>query len=1023
MKTMKKVVTMMAISAIGLLGSCTRGNVSTNSGTNNNSQNPNSSHEEQSGEFVVTYKGNEFEGDGTASITVGDNASMLLCTMLDGTTGTFSYESSDSAKLSVSSTGKLTPLAEGTASITVKNGDKAITITFTIIGSTLSSGGQTYTSVDYEEKARILGALEKYAVDNYLTGITIFSNGSKVAYNERYIPAPQSYINGYGWGTTREGKLTSPLEKAVSGKKTYYNIGTTSLPAHANAMNANGSDVSTVYDYISTSYYGTRMNETNDGYEWYPVLATDDKPIAVAEPTLNKDGTVKTPGAVIPSTEASSTNNRRWRIHLRSGVKYRTGSSNPDTHKYDGTEVKLTDYLTPLKFMLTGWNAQFRGAELTDGTSGITGAASYYSYTSKKSAKDESNSLWNDTAWNTMVSSNLYTGHDEKGDFIEFNLLESCSQFYAMYYLSSSLYSPLPEDFIKLWGYKQLGKSPTGSTPLDTMLATGPYYIESWSDQVINFKKNEQYFITEDDFKDGSTPRKVYNIDGISYNYVGDASELKNKFMAGEIDSYGPKPNEMTTGGEFSTDSGTSASGVKWRLYETKGDSNFKLNVNASSEEDWLKRFNEENGKNAQVKGYTSTWKKLKADLNGKTPKTACKPYMNNIHFLNFLSFSINRKEICESRGSIPTQEYFSDNYIIDPEKGVSYNSTEAHKAVLADRFNDNYGFNETYAAEELKKAFDEVLKPLAEKGAFSAGSGSNAGTSKNPWKVIIDMEWMNTTDSTDYKDVFSYTKKIFKEVSNTYADGSYTLDINETGGNSDYQQVYNLMKQGQFDLGFGSVSGNALNPIDFIEVLKSDNSSTFTLNWGPDTSVVGAGLYSGADSYKNNIVYDGKKWSFDGLWSAADKGTLLNDKGGIAAVENVSSGNFVGGTRFDSFSKTDKTITYKLSFKQLIEAGATSIKFQVSNSTSRENWKKYSVNCDVKDYVKLNADDGVVTLTIGNEFNRSYGSETDDATSVSLTIEYDAILHNGLSSETGTITKSFSDILTLVTFAGYVQQ
>ena len=93
-------------------------------------------------------------------------------------------------------------------------------------------------------------------------------------------------------------------------------------------------------------------------------------------------------------------------------------------------------------------------------------------------------------------------------------------------------------------------------------------------------------------------------------------------------------------------------------------------------------------------------------------------------------------------------------------------------------------------------------------------------------------MEWMNTTDKTDYSDVFTYVKKIFKEVSDESYGGNYELAINETNGNPDYQQVYNLMKQGQFDLGFGSISGNSLNPLNFLEVLKSDNSSTFTLNW-----------------------------------------------------------------------------------------------------------------------------------------------------------------------------------------------
>lgn len=1028
MKKIEKTILVVSLAAIGLLGSCTK--TGTSSGGNKTS----SSGVVDNGDFTITYKNETFKVDDstkTATVSVGDNAAILDCQSTSGVSTTFTYESSDESVLLVSSTGKISAYKVGTATVTVKSaGGKQIVITFTVTATTVSSSGVSYASVSYDEKSRILASLEKYAVDNYLTGITIFSDGSKMAYNTRYVPQPKSYINGYGWGTTREGVLTSELKNALSKKTTYYNIGTTSLPAQANAMNASGSDVSTVYDYISSAYFATRMNQSADGYEWYNSLATDSAPIAVEEPTLNDDGTVKSYGAVISDTDARHDNNRRWRIHLRSGVKYRTGSTLAFTSKYDKTEVKLEDYLTPLKFMLTAWNGQYRGAELTDGISGFTGAATYYGKTASNSTGDSS-AIWSDEDWNKIMGGNIFTGHDDSGDFIEFNLLENCTQFYAMYYLSSSLYSPLPADFIKFWGGKYLGQSPDASsvpaagracTPVDTMLSTGPYYIESWDTNLILFKKNEDYFYTEDVFTDalGTTTRKVYNLDGIAYNKVEDSSKLKSEFLAGSLDSYSPKPEDLKTGGDFSAESGSNDK-MGWRIYETKGSSNFKLNVNASTEKNWLKRFGP-NGTNNQVSGYTNTWTKLNKDLDGKTPETACKPYMSNIHFLNFLSFSINRKEICEARGSTPTQEYFSDNYLIDPETGVSYNSTTAHKAVLADRYNDTYGFNETYAKSELRKAFEEVIIPLGENKAFSSKSGgSSAGTKNNPWIVPIDMEWMNTTDSKDYSDVFKYVKQFFADVSKEY-DGNYELDIKETSGSSDYQQVYTLMKQGQFDLGFGSISGNSLNPLNFLEVLKSDNSSGFTLNWGPDTSVVGSGLYSGSDSSKNTIVYDGKTWSFDGLWSAADRGTLLTNTGSVAKVENASSKfSSYAGVKYEKTDATAKSVTYRLSFKQLIEAGASSIKFKVSNSSAETNWKNYIINGTETGYETLTADsDGIVNLVLGNGFNRSQGSTTDDARIVTLTISYTAVLKSTQADGTiQNLTKEFTSTMNLATFVG----
>jgi hypothetical protein len=282
-------------------------------------------------------------------------------------------------------------------------------------------------------------------------------------------------------------------------------------------------------------------------------------------------------------------------------------------------------------------------------------------------------------------------------------------------------------------------------------------------------------------------------------------------------------------------------------------------------------------------------------------------------------------------------------------------------------------------------------------------------------------MEWMNTTDKSDYSDVFTYVKKIFKEVSDESYGGNYELAINETSGNANYQYVYDLMKQGQFDLGFGSISGNALNPLNFLEVLKSDNSSTFTLNWGPDTDKVGAGLYTGADKAKNTIIYDGKAWSFDGLWAAADKGAILNSSGKVAAAENTSTGGFTGGKKYQSVNATDKTITYKISLKQLIEAGAESIKFQLSNASADTGWETFTVNYEEDGATKLTTDNnGVVTLTVGSQYNYADGSE-NTADNVTVTITYSAKLQNHTANGITELTKKFKDTMNLLTYTGYL--
>ena len=68
----------------------------------------------------------------------------------------------------------------------------------------------TYVSASYDERTVILGILEKWAVENFLTGLTIYGNGGYVMYNERVNPGTgdwSNYIPGYGFGVLAEGDL------------------------------------------------------------------------------------------------------------------------------------------------------------------------------------------------------------------------------------------------------------------------------------------------------------------------------------------------------------------------------------------------------------------------------------------------------------------------------------------------------------------------------------------------------------------------------------------------------------------------------------------------------------------------------------------------------------------------------------------------------------------------------------------------------------------------------------------------
>ncbi len=838
----------LSLGCMMLLTSC--GSESSSSGASGGSGGGGSTATES---WYVQYKGNEISDGQSLDAYVNDPVAILVAYDIDGTQiSDISYTSSDDSVLSIdSTTGMLTANAAGSASITANNDNDTQTFNFTVYETEKANGTYNYATASYDEKAEIMGELEKYAVDNYLTGLTLFSNGGYVVYNsDRYAPVPNSYVTGYGWGTVKEGSLMSDLSGARGGEPSYYQTGTTTIYEHANAMDASGSTVSDYASYFTTMYWDTRLNATNDRYEWYPSLATDDRPIAI-----DADG-----------NETDAQFNSRWRVHVRTGDDapvYRTASTatvnGTSIASFDGQKVELEDYLTPFKFMITQWNGQYRGSEQTDGTSGFAGAANYFNNTT--TAPDDG-SLWDDDLWDTYMGDqetgllpdgsrgNIITGHDDEGDYIEFNFLYECTEFYAMYYLTSSLFSPLPASFIEAWGADNLGKTPTGYTPVDTMLSTGPYYTTEYSTTKITLARNDDFYEYKAGqagtfiLNDGVTSRKVYQIPGFQFNLI-DSSMLESAFTNGEIDSYSPTTDYLTQ--YYNTGTGSRGS-INWRRYQTEGSATFKVNINSQTQEQWEERF----GPNGTIAAHTSE------------ATYECKPFLSDHDFLDFMSFALDRQTICESRGKTPTQDYFSNNYLIDPEEGLSYNKSDAHKAVLADRYNSTYGYNVAGAKASLAKAFEKEggLEDLADEGYF-AGSG----TASDPWVVTIDMNWMNPEDVDDYGDVFDSIDTVFESYSQEHYGGTYTLDINQIAGTSNYMDVYNMMMQGSYDLGFGAISGDELDPLGFLEVLKSDNSSGFTLNWGADTNEV-------CDS----IVYDGKTWSFDGLWTAGTSGATVVD-------------------------------------------------------------------------------------------------------------------------------------------------
>lgn len=677
---------------------------------------------------------------------------------------------------------------------------------------TLASGTFDFTGLSQDEKTKILGALEGFAIRTGTTGITLYENGGYVMYNPRVTLGTENYITGYGFGVLSEGNITADLDyETNTAWKRYYHTYNANDPATLNYLNDQGSEVSDFYSYIGASYYTAFMNDTKDGYEWVPELAAANPVPADAAAQEEFEATGQT---------------AKWKFEIRDGLKYSTLSQKPDRSTFNNRDVVAEDFITPFKLLLNQDNGLFRGEELSKstGASSIKGAKEYFAATKGKGK----GILSNDEVDFSGVGVKVYQDPSNQKWYFEFELGAKVTSWYARYYISSSLYMPVPKDFIDATTVDYyLGFNADKSyTPVDNSLSLGAYTVENWtSGQQVTYKKNPNYVYAS----------TKYNIPGVHIRIMpGTLSDNMlgfNEFLAGHIDASGI-PSQVLE--EYKNDQ---------RTRRTTGDSCFKLNVNALDAETWEEMFGV-NGKVAQTP-RSDYWQ--------------VEPALSNSHFRNALSYALNRNEFATSKGYVSSLNFFSSNYMSDPEHGIPYFSTEAHEKAIAPLLEgtDEYGYSLELARDYFRMALDE----LEASGAYTRG------TKAHPTVINLEIAWQAPSQE---EQAHNYVKRYWEEAFNddSVSGGCYKLNVEFWVGNLWSDVYYKKMMLGQFDIGFGSISGNSLDPLNFMEVLSSNQtiSGNFTLNWGVDTN----------DPDADILVYQGKRWSYDALYMSSQQSTKV---------------------------------------------------------------------------------------------------------------------------------------------------
>ena len=184
---------------------------------------------------------------GYKRLRVGSSNRVIVYADGDNEGKNYIFESTDTSVLTM--TGDIaTGSADGVATIMATEESTGMTaaLQITVSSATEANGGFNYASLAGEEalttREAVLGNLEKYAMDNHLTGITLFENGGYVKYSQRITLPTSEYITGYGFGILSEGTIESdmPSEENPNHRR-YLHSATSSDPLTINEKNNTGS--------------------------------------------------------------------------------------------------------------------------------------------------------------------------------------------------------------------------------------------------------------------------------------------------------------------------------------------------------------------------------------------------------------------------------------------------------------------------------------------------------------------------------------------------------------------------------------------------------------------------------------------------------------------------------------------------------------------------------------------------------------------------------------------------------------
>lgn len=400
---------------------------------------------------------------------------------------------------------------------------------------------------------------------------------------------------------------------------------------------------------------------------------------------------------------------------------------------------------------------------------------------------------------------------------IDYILEKPLQGFYLNYNLASSMSLVHVPTYKACEGESQGVYTNNYGTSKDTYVGFGPYRISGYtSDSEITFARNDYWFGYGDEAYDNK-----FQTSNVSIKQVADDTMRLEMFLAGSLDSYGMRAEDME---EYQSS--------EWTYY-TEGDSTWFVALNP-----------DKTGLEAAQANATPSQGFNSVNKTVLTLKA----------FRQAMSFAIDREayELALDPTGSPAKALFGNMIISDPDNGTAYRTTDEAKKVIVDFWGltDQIGEGKEYAT--MDEAIESItgFDPTGAKALFTqayeeAVEQGMIDTTKN-WEVQIVIGQPGNGGVAYYNDGYEFLKKAWLEaLKGTPFENHITITQSAPLGNN-YPEA---LQANQIDVLFGvGWTGSALDPYNLMEAYVAPNYQ-YDSGWDTTSEFIDIEIPADADA------------------------------------------------------------------------------------------------------------------------------------------------------------------------------